>query len=310
MTRAKGKGRKRAALPKELRGKGPVPAPTRRDPSGKVHLLVQQDPASGSARVELSAPLFEEPWQNDVASSAASTAYLALNAGVDVERVVALTRHTMDLASKLADGLIDRAANGSVACQPGCDHCCHQSVGVTPAEAITIIEHVRRTFSDEQRQELAERLQHAHERTRGLTSTQRFSPKHPCPFLDSGRCSIYDVRPLTCRGVNSLDADECRRELRDAKTRAAFLRSGVGGRAFLEPIRATHAVSAGVQLGLSELFGLDMQPLDLTAAAHALLNGGESIPDEWIAGHTPLEAARGGECVEDATSRALRGARS
>jgi Fe-S-cluster containining protein len=209
----------------------------------------------------------------------------------------------------LADGLIERAVNGRVACQVGCDHCCHQSVGVTPAEAITLVAHARKTFDREQLEALARRVGDARQRTVGLSSSERFSPDHPCPFLDGARCSVYEVRPLACRGVNSLDADECRRELREPKAREAFLAAGVGGRAYLEPIRATHAVSAGLQLGLAELFGLDMQPLDLIAAADALLNGSSEIPEQWIAGHASLDAARGGECSTDATSRELRGAR-
>ena len=65
----------------------------------------------------------------------------------------------------------------------------------------------------------------------------------------------------------------------DPEARAAFLAAGVGGRSFMEPIRAFHAVSAGLQLGLSELHGLDMRPLDLTAALDLLLNGPPALPD-------------------------------
>ena len=86
--------------------------------------------------------------------------------------------------------------------------------------------------------------------------------------------------------MNSLDAGECEQRLRDPAARAAFLADGVGGHSFLEPIRAFHAVSAGMQLGVSELYGLDMQPLDLVAALDLLLNGPEAIPDAWIAGGT------------------------
>ena len=66
----------------------------------------------------------------------------------------------------------------------------------------------------------------------------------------------------------------------------------------MEPIRAFHAVSAGLQLGLSELHGLDMRPLDLIAALDLLLNGPESIPDAWIAGGTPFESARGSDASD------------
>jgi hypothetical protein len=110
--------------------------------------------------------------------------------------------------------------------------------------------------------------------------------------------------------MNALDAAECARRLREPDARAAFLASGVGGHSFMEPIRAFHAVSAGLQLGASELHGLDMRPLDLGAALDLLLNGPESIPDAWIAGGAPFESARGSDGSDAPGLRALSGLRS
>lgn len=67
----------------------------------------------------------------------------------------------------------------------------------------------------------------------------------------------------------------------------------------MEPIRAFHAISAGLQLSLSELFRLDMRPLDLTAAVHLLLTGPESLADAWIRGQRPFEPARGADQGKD-----------
>jgi hypothetical protein len=92
--------------------------------------------------------------------------------------------------------------------------------------------------------------------------------------------------------MNSLDAHECAQRLREPAARAAFLESGVGSHSFMEPIRAFHAVSAGIQLALTELHGLDMQPLELTAAMHLLLSGAPSLPDQWIAGQASFASAR------------------
>lgn len=270
-------------------------APTVRDQHGRLHLLLHQDPVSGATQLALKAPLFTESWQDDVALSTASTAYGALRSALNRDAVVVLTRHVMDATSRLADGFIGRAANGTVACKPGCDHCCHQSVGVTPAEALTIVEHLQRTLSSEALQVRTTELAAARERTRGLSSQQRFSPEHPCPFLRSAQCTIYEVRPLSCRGMNSLDANECRTSLRDPESRAAFLQTGRSGQAFMEPIRAFHAVSAGLQLGIAELFHLDMRPLDLTAAVHELLSRGPAAIAGWLAGESSLEPARGGD---------------
>ena len=62
----------------------------------------------------------------------------------------------------------------------------------------------------------------------------------------------------------------------------------------MEPIRTFHALSAGLQLGLADLYGLDMRPLDLVAAMDLLLNGPETISDGWSRGEPAFEPAVGG----------------
>ena len=198
----------------------------------------------------------------------------------------------MGATSRLAEGLLARAPDGAVACKAGCDHCCYQIVGVTAPEALAIFDHLSQTASDPELEAVSARVAASRARTRGLSAAERFSPDHPCPFLEAGRCSIYEVRPLACRGMNSLDAGECETRLRDPDARAAFLATNEGGHSFMEPIRAFHAVSAGLQVGLSELYNLDMRALDLTAAMDLLLNGDESIPADWIGTRHPFEAAR------------------
>jgi Fe-S-cluster containining protein len=243
--------------------------------------------------------VFREAWQDDIAAAAANTAYAVLRGEPSVDAAVELARDAMAATSRLAAGLLARAPEGAVACRAGCDHCCYHSVGVTPPEALAIADHLRATLSDAELARVAQHVSGCHDRTRGLTSAERFSPDHPCPFLQSGRCSIYEVRPLSCRGMNSLDAGECATRLRDPEARAEFLARGVGGRSFMEPIRAVHAISAGLQLSLSELFRLDMRPLELTAAVHLLLNGPDSLADAWIRGERPFESARGADQATD-----------
>jgi hypothetical protein len=108
--------------------------------------------------------------------------------------------------------------------------------------------------------------------------------------------------------MNSLDAQECATRLRDPQTRAAFLAEGGGGHSFMEPIRAFHAVSAGLQLGLSELYQLDMRPLELTAALHLLLGGPETAPLEWIRGQRSFDSAVSADTRTDSRLRLLGGA--
>ena len=75
----------------------------------------------------------------------------------------------------------------------------------------------------------------------------------------------------------------------------------------MEPIRAFHAVSAGLQIALAELYSLDMRPLDLTAAMDLLLNGPESIPAEWMIGKTPFDSVRSVDADDDPRLRELSG---
>jgi len=244
-----------------------------------------------------------------LAAAAASTAHGTLARETSLEAVVALARNAMDATSRLIDGLLTRAPAGAVACRAGCDHCCYQSVGATPAEVLAIFDHLSRTLGEDELARVAAAVAAHRARTRGLSAAERFSPDHPCAFLDvaAGRCTIYEVRPLACRGMNSLDASECKTRLRDPAARAAFLADGVGSRSFMEPIRAFHAISAGLQLGVAELHGLDMRPLDLAAAMDLLLNGPTSIPDDWIGGGTPFEAALGGDATDAPTLRDISG---
>jgi hypothetical protein len=171
---------------------------------------------------------------------------------------------------------------------------------------LAIAAHLRQKLASDELTEVATRLAQRARETHALSSAERFSPEHPCPFLSQGQCSIYEVRPFACRGMNSLDAEECKTRLRDADARAAFLTHGSGGRSYLEPIRAFHAVSAGLQLSLSELYGLDMRPLELTAALDALLNGPPSSTAQWLSGKPAFEAALGGDQALPELSGVLR----
>jgi len=267
----------------------PSPPRVQRGADGRLHLALHRD-VNGHEHVTLNVPVFADAWQNEIAAGAANSALAIFGERPSLERAVELARRAMSATSRLAEGLLARAAAGSVACKAGCDHCCHQSVGVTTPEALAIVAHLKQVLPVAELAAFAALIAERFARTRELSADQRFSPDLPCPFLVAGQCSIYEVRPLVCRGMNSLDAKECELRLRDPQARAAFLAQGSGGHCFLEPIRAAQAVSAGVQLGLSELYGLDMRPVELTAALHLLLSGPAASDASWLAGEMPLAA--------------------
>src|SRR5205807_886953 len=88
--------------------------------------------------------------------------------------------------------------------------CCHFPVAVAAAEVVRIVEHLRATRSPSELAALRARVVELDERRRG-GADPRGATRTPCPLLDGGRCTAYDVRPLSCRGCNSLDAQSCER---------------------------------------------------------------------------------------------------
>src|SRR5690606_29654629 len=101
--------------------------------------------ARGATRaLELSDPIFAHAWQNRVALAAAETAHGLLSEGRTLEQAVALGASAMSAVSSLAEQSSREAGSPDLACGRGCTHCCHQSVGISALEAMTIYDHLRR----------------------------------------------------------------------------------------------------------------------------------------------------------------------
>jgi hypothetical protein len=78
---------------------------------------------------------------------------------------------------------------------------------VTLPELARIAEHIQ-GWPVEQIEALKVRLEaHIH-----AQSSEAGPPavRPPCPLLVGGRCSVYDARPLVCRGQHAYDVQECR----------------------------------------------------------------------------------------------------
>ena len=79
------------------------------------------------------------------------------------------------------------------ACGKGCGWCCHQRVGATAVEVLHIAETLR------QRPD-AKSL---------IARIDAWPQGRACALLVEGACSIYDIRPLKCRGLYQVDARWC-----------------------------------------------------------------------------------------------------
>lgn len=100
----------------------------------------------------------------------------------------------------------------TLACAPGCAHCCHSLVSLTPPEAFRLAAHVDAMAEGGALKARIVAHAAAHGRKDGAA---RMRGRVACPCLDpeTALCAVHPARPLTCRGMNSVDAAPCRAAL-------------------------------------------------------------------------------------------------
>jgi len=129
-----------------------------------------------------------------------------------------------DIAACTSPGEFDRAARSAlshfdqiteraqvkVACREGCSLCCASlRVDVFAHEVFLIARHVRDHFSAEEMSNLLLRLAEHSSKVSLLTPFEHATRNIPCPLLRHGRCSVYSVRPHSCRRHHSTDFAAC-----------------------------------------------------------------------------------------------------
>jgi hypothetical protein len=93
-----------------------------------------------------------------------------------------------------------------IPCAKGCDHCCKFSeIFVTDGEAMLLAHHIER-LDPTRRAAVVARIRSSDGRSGGGALS-------PCVLLDAGGCSVYESRPLCCRGYYSLSEPACREHL-------------------------------------------------------------------------------------------------
>lgn len=99
-----------------------------------------------------------------------------------------------------------------IACRAGCSSCCYQHTAASGIELLAIVLWLRQHLAPDSLAALAAHAQELAGRIEGTVGHRRFRARVPCALLTpDGRCGAYEVRPLLCRGHNSIDADECAR---------------------------------------------------------------------------------------------------
>lgn len=102
------------------------------------------------------------------------------------------------------------AAYKPAACKAGCWFCCTQPVTLPIPEVLRIAHHIRDNWSPEELAALKERLASYRAALESNMKEQKGRKlRHICPLLQEEKCSVWEVRPIVCRGYNSTDVNVC-----------------------------------------------------------------------------------------------------
>lgn len=95
-------------------------------------------------------------------------------------------------------------------CRAACSLCCSLRVDVFAHEIFLIADHLRARFSPEMISAVKARLATHAGQVLALTPFEHATRNIPCPLLgEDGRCTVYEVRPLSCRRHHSMDFAAC-----------------------------------------------------------------------------------------------------
>jgi len=98
-----------------------------------------------------------------------------------------------------------------MACKSGCAWCCSLQVVVSAPEVFFLADFLRNTRSVEELILLTDELLAQWEHVKDIPVLERLLRGAPCALLGKAEktCSVYEARPLACRGHTSTDASAC-----------------------------------------------------------------------------------------------------
>ncbi|MCB9562490.1 MAG: YkgJ family cysteine cluster protein [Kofleriaceae bacterium] len=177
---------------------------------------------------------------DDLAHAAQGKRRLPVLQPDDVVAVYALFHGQVDRGTARRAALVTEGGH-VVACQPGCDACCHNTPAIHAGEAVTIARWLEQPAQAAARDAFLTRYpawraalgdlvdRWAHAAGTGDVATEvelaaaAWHRTVPCAFLDGGRCSIYPVRPVVCRDHHALGtAAACQPGAQEDLQRARF----------------------------------------------------------------------------------------
>jgi Fe-S-cluster containining protein len=198
-------------------------------------------------------------------------------------QVIQVAEQAANLADQsIQTAIAQLAPSPPLACREGCAWCCHKLVGTTAPEVFRIADYLHQHLNPEELEIVRERIIRRDEERKAMREDRWSAARLPCSLLVNDRCSVYPVRPLTCRGFNSSDAKECERWVKQRK--------GVDVPVYEPQHRLATFVLDGLRAGLAEC-KLPNDLLELTAALRIVLTMPDAL-SRWLAGESVFASAR------------------
>jgi hypothetical protein len=162
---------------------------------------------------------------------------------------------------------------GKSACRKGCFFCCFQHVEASLPEILLLSDHLRRNLSPLEMTALRGRIDDHQEKIRANPDGNAL-----CPLNVDGCCSVYEARPLLCRGFNSLNVKDCETVYNEGRARPIHY---IG-----DPVAVTRAADMALQVATRFHFPGDFVsgfPL-VPSLRYALDHPGETREQAFIGG--------------------------
>ena len=135
-----------------------------------------------------------------------------------------------------------------LACRAGCDACCHLHVMVPPGVAEAMARHLVAHLEPLALEALKIDLRKAVDAAQGLPDPSKLH--YRCPLLGiDGLCTVYEVRPPTCRAFTSKSAAACRSLVFDPRGSVSSIPQNPSSFAvYVEATKALEAAARGRRL--------------------------------------------------------------
>ncbi|MBC7475104.1 MAG: YkgJ family cysteine cluster protein [Candidatus Sericytochromatia bacterium] len=204
-----------------------------------------------------------------------------LKDSIDIEKISQLTIELYKKSEELINQVVEPVKD-LIDCKNGCSFCCYNQVSVTPLEVLTIDKYLKENLSDNELNDLKEKIVQTDKITYNTKHLERKKLRMPCPLLKDNSCSVYSVRPLFCRGWNSNSSIDCEDAFNSNEEHEIKI--------FGSQLMVTNSISIGLNKGIKKL-GNKSENLELIHALKIALTK-YNVTEKYLSGKNIFSDAR------------------